>query len=81
MIAGAFAILMAAMWVTYLIYRSMKRTAFEVVAEGVHFASTAREAPKVDIQRTPEPFKTNAVAADVKQDGFAVIDDSEDLPF
>lgn len=30
MIAGAFAILMAAMWVTYLIYRSMKRTAFEV---------------------------------------------------
>ncbi len=28
MIAGAFAILMAAMWVTYLIYRSMKRTAF-----------------------------------------------------
>ena len=58
-----------------------KRTAFEVVAEGVHFASTAREAPKVDAQRTPEPFKTNAAAADVQQDGFAVIDDSEDLPF
>ena len=58
-----------------------KRTAFGVVAEGVHFASTAREAPKVDTQRTPEPFKTNAVAADVKQDGFAVIDDSADLPF
>ncbi len=30
MIAGAFAILMAAMWVTYGIYRSLKRTAFEV---------------------------------------------------
>lgn len=58
-----------------------KRTAFEVVAEGVHFASTAREAPKVDAQRTPEPFKTNAAAADVQQDDFAVIDDSEDLPF
>ena len=58
-----------------------KRTTFEVVAEGVHFASTAREAPKVDAQRTPEPFKTNAAAADVQQDGFAVIDDSEDLPF
>lgn len=58
-----------------------KRTAFEVVAEGVHFASTAREAPKVDAQRTPEPFKTNAAAADVQQDGFEVIDDSEDLPF
>jgi single-strand DNA-binding protein len=58
-----------------------KRTAFEVVAEGVHFASTAREAPKVDAQRTPEPFKTNAAAADVQQDNFAVIDDSEDLPF
>ena len=58
-----------------------KRTAFEVVAEGVHFASTAREAPKVDAQRTPEPFKTNAAAADVQQDGFAVIDDSEDSPF
>lgn len=58
-----------------------KRTAFEVVAEGVHFASTAREAPNVDAQRTPEPFKTNAAAADVQQDGFAVIDDSEDLPF
>ena len=58
-----------------------KRTAFEVVAEGVHFASTAREAPKVDAQRTPEPFKTNAAAADVQQEEFAVIDDSEDLPF
>lgn len=58
-----------------------KRTAFEVVAEGVHFASTAREAPKVDAQCTPDPFKTNAAAADVQQDGFAVIDDSEDLPF
>lgn len=58
-----------------------KRTAFEVVAEGVHFASTAREAPKVDAQRTPDPLKTNAAAADVQQDDFAVIDDSEDLPF
>ena len=58
-----------------------KCTAFEVVAEGVHFASTAREAPKVDAQRTPEPFKTNAAAADVQQEEFAVIDDSEDLPF
>lgn len=58
-----------------------KRTAFEVVAGGVHFASTAREAPKVDAQHTPEPFKTNAAAADVQQEDFSVIDDSEDLPF
>lgn len=57
-----------------------KRTAFEVVAGGVHFASTAREAPKVDAQRR-DPFKTNSAAADVQQDDFAVIDDSEDLPF
>lgn len=57
-----------------------KRTAFEVVAGGVHFASTAREAPMVDAQRR-DPFKTNSAAADVQQDDFAVIDDSEDLPF
>jgi single-strand DNA-binding protein len=63
-----------------------KRTAFEVVAEGVHFAGgkddgAQRGTSQTGAQRTPEPFKTNAAAADVQQDDFAVIDDSEDLPF
>nr|DAE75706.1 MAG TPA: Single strand binding protein [Caudoviricetes sp.] len=63
-----------------------KRTAFEVVAGGVHFAGgkddgAQRGTPQTGAQRTPEPFKTNAAAADVQQDDFAVIDDSEDLPF
>lgn len=54
-----------------------KRTAFEVVAGGVHFAGGKDDGA----QRTPEPFKTNAAAADVQQEDFAVIDDSQDLPF
>ena len=63
-----------------------KRTAFEVVAGGVHFAGgkddgAQRGTPQTGAQRTQEPFKTNAAAADVQQDDFAVIDDSEDLPF
>lgn len=40
-----------------------------------------RGTPQTGAQHTPEPFKTNAAAADVQQDDFAVIDDSEDLPF
>lgn len=63
-----------------------KRTAFEVVAGSVHFAggkddSAAQKSPQTGAQRTQEPFKTNAAAADVQQEDFAVIDDSEDLPF
>lgn len=54
-----------------------KRTAFEVVAGGVHFAGGKDDGA----QHTPEPFKTNAAAADVQQDDFAVIDDSADFPF
>lgn len=63
-----------------------KRTAFEVVAEGVHFAGgkddgATRGTPQTGAQHAQEPLRTNPAAADVQQEEFAVIDDSGDLPF
>lgn len=63
-----------------------KRTAFEVVAGGVHFAGgkddgATHGTPQTGAQHAQEPLRTNPAAADVQQEEFAVIDDSGDLLF
>ena len=71
---------------TYEDKTGSKRYAFEVVANNVNFTGgkdngAAQKSPQTGAQRAQEPLRTNPAAADIQQEEFAVIDDSQDLPF
>ena len=70
----------------YEVRNGYKRTAYEVVAENIHFAESKGSssgsnyaAPAAPAQR-PAPAEPVSYAAG-SADDFAVIDDNEDLPF
>ena len=59
-----------------------KRTAYEVVADNVHFAESKSTAGGLQTaKRWSEEHQAVMEAADVDEDDFAVIDDNEVLPF
>lgn len=54
-----------------------KRTAFEVVANGVHFAGSKATRAPGGVQRNDPPV----AVPDAVEDDFRVLDDNDDLPF